>query len=69
MPLTDDYAAAATRDTVTLDFTAPAGALEHLRAAVRNGAGIVIGTTGFTAAEQRELDELAPRTRASSPPT
>jgi len=64
VPLTADYAAAATGDTVTLDFTSPAGTLEHLRAAVRNGAGIVIGTTGFSAAEQSELDDLAPRTRS-----
>jgi 4-hydroxy-tetrahydrodipicolinate reductase len=62
--VTDDYAAAATADTVTLDFTSPAGTLEHLRAAVRNQAGIVIGTTGFTPEEQRELDALAPRTRS-----
>lgn len=62
--LTSDYAAAATADTVSLDFTSPAGALEHLRVAVRNQAGIVIGTTGFSADEQRELDELTPRTRS-----
>ncbi|MBX3027620.1 4-hydroxy-tetrahydrodipicolinate reductase [bacterium] len=64
VPVTADYAAAATADTVTLDFTAPAGALAHLRAAVENRAGIVIGTTGFSAEEQRQLDELAPRTRS-----
>lgn len=61
--LTADYAAAAGADTVTLDFTAPVATVEHLRAAVRNQAGIVIGTTGFSADEQRELDQLAPQTR------
>lgn len=64
VPVTADYTAAATADTVTLDFTAPAATLEHLRAAVGAGAGIVIGTTGFSAAEQLELDDLAPRTRS-----
>ena len=64
VPLTADYAAAATADTVTLDFTAPEATLEHLRSAVRAGAGIVVGTTGLSAAQQRELDELAPRTRS-----
>ncbi|MDX2167621.1 MAG: 4-hydroxy-tetrahydrodipicolinate reductase [Deltaproteobacteria bacterium] len=61
--LTSDYAAAAQPDTVTLDFTAAPAAIEHLRSAVANQAGIVIGTTGFSADEQRELDQLAPRTR------
>lgn len=64
VPLTADYEAAAAPDTVTLDFTAPAATLAHLRTAVAQQAGIVIGTTGFDAAEQRELDELAPRTRS-----
>lgn len=63
VPVTADYAAAATADSVTLDFTSPAATLEHLRVAVANRAGIVIGTTGFSAAEQRGLDALAPRTR------
>ena len=63
VPLTHDYARAATSGTVTLDFTVAAAAVEHLRVAVANGAGIVIGTTGYSADEQRELDRLAPRTR------
>ena len=62
--LTDDYAAAAQPGTVTLDFTAAAAAVAHLRTAVANAAGIVIGTTGFSADEQRELDTLAPLTRS-----
>jgi len=61
--LTADYAAAAAPDTVTLDFTAAPAAVAHLRHAAATGAGIVIGTTGFSADEQRELDALAPRTR------
>lgn len=63
MPLTADYAAAATADSVTLDFTIPEATLAHLRTAVERGAGIVIGTTGFSPAEQVELDRLATRTR------
>jgi 4-hydroxy-tetrahydrodipicolinate reductase len=63
VPIGDDYARAAAPGTVTLDFTVPAAAVAHLRTAVENGAGIVIGTTGFSAAEQRELDGLAARTR------
>ena len=63
VPITADYAAAATAASVTLDFTVPSAALAHLRTAVERGAGIVIGTTGYSADEQRELDALAPRTR------
>lgn len=64
VPVTADHAAAAAAGTVTLDFTTPEATLAHLRTAVRSGAGIVIGTTGFSPAEQHELDELAPRTRS-----
>src|SRR5262245_1888471 len=63
VPLTDDYSRAAAPGTVTLDFTSPAAAVDHLRVAVERGAGIVIGTTGYSPAEQAELDRLAPRTR------
>jgi 4-hydroxy-tetrahydrodipicolinate reductase len=62
--ITDDYASALAPDTVTLDFTTPEATLAHLRSAVQAKAGIVIGTTGSNAAEQRELDELTPRTRS-----
>lgn len=61
--VSDDYAAAATPGTVTLDFTAAPAAVAHLRIAAASGAGIVIGTTGFSPAETVELDELAARTR------
>lgn len=63
VPVTADYTAAVASDTVTLDFTGPAATLDHLRAAVANRAGIVIGTTGFSRGEQAELDRLAPQTR------
>jgi 4-hydroxy-tetrahydrodipicolinate reductase len=63
VPLTADYGRVAVSGTVTLDFTVAAAAVEHLRTAVDNGAGIVVGTTGYSPEEQRELDRLAPRTR------
>jgi 4-hydroxy-tetrahydrodipicolinate reductase len=62
--ISDDYAAVATADTVTLEFTSPQATLAHLRVAVETGAAIVIGTTGYDAEEQRELDRLAPQTRS-----
>ncbi len=62
VPLTDDYARLAAPGTVTLDFTTAPAAIEHLRIAVAKSAAIVIGTTGYSTNEQRELDDLAGRT-------
>jgi 4-hydroxy-tetrahydrodipicolinate reductase len=63
IPVSDDYARAAAPGTVTLDFTVAAAAVAHLQTAVERGAGIVIGTTGYSADEQREIDRWAPQTR------
>ena len=64
IPLTSDFGAAAGSGAVVLDFTTAATALDHLRVAVEQQTPIVIGATGFTAAQQAELDTLAPRTRS-----
>src|SRR3989304_809998 len=64
----DDYAGVVSPETVTLDFTTPAAALEHLEASVRARGAIVIGTTGFNEAEQRRLDQLAAQTRCVTAP-
>lgn len=58
-----DYAALARPDTVTLDFTNAAAALQHLEIAADKGAAIVVGSTGFTAEMEARARELAPRTR------
>jgi 4-hydroxy-tetrahydrodipicolinate reductase len=62
--VTSDYAAIATPDTVTLDFTVPEAACAHLRTAAAQGAAIVIGTTGFSAEQRAEAEQIAPKTRA-----
>jgi 4-hydroxy-tetrahydrodipicolinate reductase len=61
--ITANYAALARPDTVTLDFTTAGASLEHLEAAVKSGAAIVIGSTGFTPEQERRAKEIAPRTR------
>lgn len=61
--IVDSYHAVAKPDTVALDFTGAEPALAHLEAAVRAGAAIVIGSTGFNAEQQKQIDALAPRTR------
>jgi 4-hydroxy-tetrahydrodipicolinate reductase len=62
LKICSDYASVADAGTVSLDFTAPAATLEHLRIAVRQQAAMVIGTTGFDAEQSAELDRLASRT-------
>ena len=61
--ITDDYAAIARPDTVTVDFTTAAASLEHLEIAADKGAAIVIGSTGFSAAMEERARLLAARTR------
>jgi len=63
VPIGADLAAVCRPEQIVLDFTAPAATLAHARVASERGAGLVIGTTGLDAAEQRELAALAARTR------
>jgi len=42
-----------------IDFTRPAGTLAHLAACVRAKVPIVIGTTGFSDADKKQIDEAA----------
>jgi 4-hydroxy-tetrahydrodipicolinate reductase len=51
------------REHVVLDFTAAEAAVAHARVAAERGAGLVLGTTGFTAEQQREVRAHAARTR------
>jgi len=64
----DDLAAIARPDSVLIDFTTAPAALAHLRIAVASGAPAVIGTTGFSAAEEAEARELAQGTRTVMAP-
>ena len=61
--ITADYAGVAKPGTVTLDFTNAAASLEHMEIAAKNGAAIVIGSTGFTPEMEARARELAVRTR------
>ncbi|MFT6386832.1 MAG: 4-hydroxy-tetrahydrodipicolinate reductase [Cellvibrionaceae bacterium] len=46
---------------VLIDFTAPQATLSNARFCAENNKGIVIGTTGFSADEQKELESLQAR--------
>ena len=59
--LTDDVSQALARADVLIDFTQPESTLSDIRACVQAGKAMVIGTTGFTAAQMEEIKGLAPR--------
>jgi 4-hydroxy-tetrahydrodipicolinate reductase len=44
---------------VLIDFTRPEGTMQHLRACLRHGVNLVIGTTGFSEAQKAEIAEAA----------
>jgi 4-hydroxy-tetrahydrodipicolinate reductase len=53
--VTDDVAGVAAACEVLIDFTRPEGALAHLAECRRSGARMIIGTTGFSEAQKREI--------------
>jgi len=53
---------------VLIDFTAPAASIAHLRSAAERGFGVVLGTTGFTAEQQAEVERLATRAACMQAP-
>ncbi len=54
-----DASAAIGSGDVLLDFTRPEGTLEHLRACVKAGRAMVIGTTGLSPEQRRVVGEAA----------
>lgn len=57
----DDPRAAIGAADCLIDFTRPEGALRHLDLAVELGRAVVIGTTGFSAAEKARIADVAQR--------
>jgi 4-hydroxy-tetrahydrodipicolinate reductase len=62
--VTTDLAAVCRPEHVVVDFTVPAATVAHARTASAAGAGLVVGTTGLDADEDRELRRLAGATRS-----
>ena len=56
--ISDDLPALLDRGEVVIDFSAPEATLGHLRAVAERRRAMVIGTTGFNAAEFEELKSL-----------
>ncbi|MEJ2592985.1 MAG: 4-hydroxy-tetrahydrodipicolinate reductase, partial [Candidatus Thiodiazotropha sp.] len=57
--LVEDLASVVDDFDVVIDFTAPAASLNHLRICHEAGKRMVIGTTGFSEAEKRQLAQAA----------
>jgi 4-hydroxy-tetrahydrodipicolinate reductase len=54
-----DVAAALAASDVLIDFTRPDATLAHLRACKASGKAMVIGTTGFSPAQKKDIEEAA----------
>ena len=55
----DSLADIITKGSIIIDFTVPAATLENIALSKKNGAGIVIGTTGFTEKDKAEIKEAS----------
>ena len=64
VPVTDALASVCRPERIVIDFTVPAATLANAKTAASAGAGLVIGTTGFTPDEDRELRRVAGSTRS-----
>lgn len=57
--ITADYNNALKGCDVLIDFTRPEGTLAHMAACRKHGVRMVIGTTGFSDAQKKSIDEVA----------
>ncbi|HTI18783.1 MAG TPA: 4-hydroxy-tetrahydrodipicolinate reductase [Trinickia sp.] len=60
--ITDDIDGVLAGADCLIDFTRPEGTIAHVEAAVRHGVKLVIGTTGFDAAQKQRLAEASEKT-------
>jgi 4-hydroxy-tetrahydrodipicolinate reductase len=61
VPIGEDFSSVVQHSDVTIDFSSPAAALEHLRIVAEHDRAMVIGTTGLSAQNVAELRALARR--------
>lgn len=59
VPVTADLRIGLANADVLIDFTRPEGTMAHLRACRELGAKLVIGTTGFSESQKREIQDAA----------
>lgn len=61
VPISEDLAGLLASRPVVIDFTAPEASLLHLELGAKAGSPLVIGSTGFSAAQKARAAELAGR--------
>jgi len=59
VPITADPAIGVAGAQALIDFTRPEGTMAHLAACRERGVALVIGTTGFTAAQKADIESAA----------
>ncbi len=59
VPVTADLRVGLANADVLIDFTRPEGTMAHLRACRELGVKLVIGTTGFSESQKREIQDAA----------
>ncbi len=59
VPVSSDLATGLEHAQVLIDFTRPEGTLAHLKACRERGVKMVIGTTGFSDAQKKEIADAA----------
>jgi len=57
--ITSDLTAGLSGSQCLIDFTRPEGTLAHMRECVKLGVNLVIGTTGFTEEQKKEIEKAA----------
>lgn len=63
LTITDDYEVLVKKSDAVIDFTSPAATLAVAGEVAKKGGILIVGTTGFTAAEQKELAGHAKKAR------
>ncbi len=63
VPITSDRHAILDKCDVLIDFSAPAVSVENVKAAADTGKAIVVGTTGFSEDQRKDLNEFGSKTR------
>jgi len=63
VPITDNVDRVLENCDVLVDFSSPAVSVRNVRGAAEAKKAIVVGTTGFSADQKKEMDEIGSRTR------
>lgn len=63
IPIADEVASVLDGCDVLIDFSGPQASVAHVRAAAESGKAIVVGTTGFSEEQKKEMSRVGSNTR------